>query len=96
MGAPAARIGDEHLCPATEALTPHVGGPVCTGASRVLIAGAPAARLGDLLVCVGPSDVIASASASVLIEGRPAARLGDRTVHGGVIITGAGTVLIGG
>ena len=96
MGAPAARIGDAHLCPLVEGLTPHVGGPIVTGASRTLVGGAPAARFGDQLVCAGPPDVIASASASVIIEGRAAARLGDRTVHGGVIVTGAADVLIGG
>ena len=96
MGRPAARIGDEHVCPTVDGLVPHVGGPVVTGAGRTLIAGAPAARLGDLLVCMGPSDAVASASGSVLIDGRPAARLGDQTVHGGVITSGAPNVLIGG
>jgi uncharacterized Zn-binding protein involved in type VI secretion len=34
-------------------------------------------------------------SAKVLICGMPAARLGDSTAHGGVIILGCPTVLIG-
>jgi uncharacterized Zn-binding protein involved in type VI secretion len=31
-----------------------------------------------------------------MVGGLPAARMGDMTVHGGVIITGCFTVLIGG
>lgn len=95
MGQPAARITDQHVCPLVNVLVPHVGGPVITGAATVVICGIPAARIGDLAICVGPPDVIATGSATVLIEGRPAARIGDQTVHGGVIVTGAPTVLIG-
>jgi uncharacterized Zn-binding protein involved in type VI secretion len=61
----------------------------------VLIGGMPAARVGDMLVCVGPPDVIALGSFTVLIGGMPAARLGDLTAHGGTIILGCPTVLIG-
>ena len=32
---------------------------------------------------------------SVLISGKPAATVGDATAHGGVIISGVSTVLIG-
>jgi uncharacterized Zn-binding protein involved in type VI secretion len=35
-------------------------------------------------------------SATVLIQGRPAARMGDQTAHGGTIVAGCFTVLIGG
>jgi uncharacterized Zn-binding protein involved in type VI secretion len=62
----------------------------------VLIGGLPAARTSDVCVCVGPPDAIAVASATVLIMGMPAARMGDMTVHGGVIVMGMPTVLIGG
>jgi uncharacterized Zn-binding protein involved in type VI secretion len=76
---------------------PHVGGPVLPpGAPTVLIGGLPAARVGDSLTCVGPPDVIATGSATVLIGGKPAARIGDTTVHGGVIVAGLPTVLVGG
>jgi uncharacterized Zn-binding protein involved in type VI secretion len=34
-------------------------------------------------------------SMTVLVNGRPAARVGDSTVHGGTIVLGAFTVLIG-
>jgi uncharacterized Zn-binding protein involved in type VI secretion len=48
-----------------------------------------------MAVCVGPPDVIALGSFTVLICGMPAARLGDMTVHGGSIVMGMPTVLIG-
>ncbi|OUS27830.1 type VI secretion protein [Gammaproteobacteria bacterium 45_16_T64] len=93
---PAARIGDFHICPASTGPVPHVGGPVVVGQPNVLIAGMPAARLGDMAVCVGPPDTIAKGSGSVLIGNKPAARMGDKTAHGGTIIIGAPTVMIGG
>jgi len=61
----------------------------------VLTAGLPQARVGDMCVCVGPPDAIAMGSMTVLVNGRPAARVGDSTVHGGTIVLGAFTVLIG-
>lgn len=97
MCPPAARLLDNHVCPMVTALVPHVGGPISgPGAPNVLIVGLPAARVGDLAVCVGPPDAIAMGSATVMIGGQPAARLGDMTAHGGSIVTGAPTVMIGG
>jgi uncharacterized Zn-binding protein involved in type VI secretion len=52
--------------------------------------------MGDQCTCVGPPDVIVKGSATVLIGGQPAARMGDNTSHGGVIVVGCPTVLIGG
>lgn len=76
---------------------PHVGGPITgPGAPTVLIGGLPAAKVGDLAVCVGPPDSIVKGSATVLIMGIPAARLGDNCAHGGMIVMGFPTVLIGG
>lgn len=97
MGAPAARIGDMHICPMINpGGVPHVGGPVLPpGSPTVLIGGMPAACVGDMLVCVGPPDSIAMGSATVLIGGKPAARMGDSTAHGGTIVAGCPTVLIG-
>ncbi len=96
MGLPAARIGDHHVCPLVEPKErPHVGGPIAAGAPTVLICGAPAATLGDMCICQGPPDAIAGGSSSVLINGKPAARMGDSTAHGGKIVAGAPTVLIG-
>ncbi len=76
---------------------PHVGGPV-TGPCMltVLIGGLPAACVGDLCVCVGPPDAIVKGSTTVLIGGRPAARMGDSTAHGGTVMLGFPTVMIGG
>ncbi len=95
MGA-AARIGDMHTCPMVNGTVPHVGGPVMpAGEPTVLIGGMPAARLGDMCTCTGPPDTIAAGSGTVLIGGKPAARMGDSTAHGGSIVAGCATVLIG-
>jgi uncharacterized Zn-binding protein involved in type VI secretion len=94
---PAARLGDMHVCPLVNpGPVPHVGGPILPPCCpTVLIGGMPAARVGDMALCTGPPDVIAMGSMTVLIGGMPAARLGDSTVHGGVIVAGCPTVLIG-
>ncbi|MDD3779510.1 MAG: PAAR domain-containing protein [Proteiniphilum sp.] len=97
MGKPAARITDMHTCPMVTGTVPHVGGPLLPpGEPTVLIGGLPAARVGDMSTCTGPPDSIAVGSATVLIGGMPAARMGDITAHGGTIVAGAPTVLIGG
>lgn len=97
---PAARLTDMHVCPMqTPALVPipHVGGPISGPcAPTVLIGGLPAARVTDMAVCVGPPDTIVKGSATVIIAGMPAARIGDTCAHGGAIVAGLPTVLIGG
>ncbi len=97
---PSARLTDMHTCPMqTPGLppVPHVGGPVVgPGVPTVLIEKLPAAVVGDSATCVGPPDTIAKGSATVMIGGKPAARLGDTTAHGGSIVMGAATVMIGG
>ncbi|WP_110186418.1 PAAR domain-containing protein [Pokkaliibacter plantistimulans] len=95
MGKPAATLGHFHICPQYRGDTPHVGGPVAGGSGDVTIGGMPAARVGDKLVCNAPPDTIKQGSASVFINGKPAARMGDSTEHGGVIVAGNATVLIG-
>jgi uncharacterized Zn-binding protein involved in type VI secretion len=55
----------------------------------------PQARVSDMAVCAGGPDSIAIGSFTVLVGGFPAARVGDITVHGGVIVMGFPTVLIG-
>ena len=68
--------------------------------------GKPAARISDMHVCPmsTPAPVpiphvggpcTGPGIATVLIGGKPAARLGDSTAHGGSIIVGEFTVLIG-
>jgi uncharacterized Zn-binding protein involved in type VI secretion len=66
------------------------------GVPTVLIGKLPAAVVGDNAVCVGPPDVIVKGSTSVLIGNKPAARIGDTTAHGGSIVLGCFTVIIGG
>ena len=96
---PAARVGDMHTCPMVTpgpVPVPHVGGPILPpGCPTVLIGMMPAARVGDMATCVGPPDAIAMGSFTVMIGGMPAARMGDSTAHGGVIVMGLPTVLIG-
>jgi len=98
-GRPAARVTDMHTCPMVTPGTPpvpHVGGPILpTCSTNILIGNLPAARVTDKALCVGPTDVIIKGSASVLFNNLPAARMGDTTVHGGVIVSGMFTVLIG-
>ncbi|MEO6683648.1 MAG: PAAR domain-containing protein [Ginsengibacter sp.] len=92
----AARVGDNHICPLTSQ-NPHVGGPILPpGIPTVLIGGMPAAAMGDLCTCTGPPDTIVKGSGTVLIGGKPAARMGDTTAHGGSVVGGCATVLIGG
>lgn len=85
-----------HTCPLINpGPVPHVGGPIVLGAATVLVGKIPASRIGDTCVCVGPPDTIAKGATSVLIEGKPAARISDSTAHGGIIVAGLPTVLIG-
>lgn len=103
---PAARINDMHVCPMVTPIpfgaVPHVGGQIMmVGAINVLIGGMPAARVGDICMCVLPAGPVPCApiikgSATVLIGGMPAARIGDNTAHGGSIVVGFPTVMIGG
>lgn len=91
----AARVGDMHACPSLTP-APHVGGPIqpC-GAPTVLIGNQPAARITDRAQCVGQVDTITQGSPTVFIEHKQAARQGDATCHGGSIVQGEPTVLIG-
>ncbi|HEV3022676.1 MAG TPA: PAAR domain-containing protein [Pirellulales bacterium] len=96
MGQPAARASDMHVCPMVTVLVPHVGGPILPpGCPTVLIGGMPAARATDMATCVGPPDVILPGGSTTLIGSMPAARLGDMTAHGGSIVLGCFTVLVG-
>jgi uncharacterized Zn-binding protein involved in type VI secretion len=90
-----------HVCPMVIPGTPpipHIGGPIMAGSSNVIIGFVPAARVGDSCLCppVGPSDSIVKGSLTVIINNMSAARMGDSTVHGGTIVTGFPTVIIGG
>ncbi len=66
---PAARVGDNHVCPMITPGTPpvpHVGGPISLGCPTVLIGGMPAARMGDMTAHGG---VISVGYPMVLIGG---------------------------
>lgn len=94
---PASRITDMHVCPMSNGPVPHVGGPVIgPGTATVLIGGLPASVVGDNCTCVGPPDSIVKGSATVMIGNKPAVRMGDSTAHGGNIVLGLPTVMIGG
>ncbi len=96
MGQPAARVTDMHTCPMVTGVVPHVGGPILPPCCPTVMVGfLPAARVTDMALCVGPPDMIVKGSTTVLIGYLPAARMGDQTVHGGVIVMGCPTVLIG-
>ena len=96
---PAARVSDMHVCPmVTPGVPPipHVGGPISgPGCPQCLIGFMPAAVVGDMAICVGPPDALVKGSTKVLIGGRPALRMGDSSAHGGTIVSGQPTVLIG-
>ena len=94
---PAAQAADMHACPLVTGVVPHVGGPALPpGEPTVLIGGLPALRVGDMLTCTGPPDTVAAGSATVTIGSKPAARVGDQTSHGGAVVVGCFTVMIGG
>lgn len=87
---PGARIGDMHACPV------HGGGPIATGFPTVLVGKKPASRISDIATCPpGIPDPIVMGSPTVLIGSMPASRITDNCAHGGVIVTGCPTVLIG-
>jgi uncharacterized Zn-binding protein involved in type VI secretion len=97
---PAARLNDMHVCPMVTPGAPpipHIGGPVIgPGCATVMIGKMPAAVMGDNCICTGPPDSIIKGSSTVMIGGKPAARMGDSTTHGGSIVLGCMTVMIGG
>lgn len=85
-----------HVCPMVTGVVPHVGGPILPPCEPTVLTGfLPAARVTDMLTCVGPPDIIAMGSPTVLVGGLMAARIGDPTAHGGVIVLGCFTVIIG-
>ena len=86
-----------HVCPMVNpGPVPHVGGPITSpGVPTVLIGYLPAATMGDMCICTGPPDSIVMGSTTVMIGNKFAARLGDTTAHGGSIVAGCPTVVIG-
>jgi len=64
---PAARIGDNHVCPMVTGVVPHAGGPFVLGSFTVLVGGVPQSRVMDMLICVGPPDMLANGSPNVMV-----------------------------
>ena len=101
MFAPIARTNDMHVCPMqTPAVVPvpHVGGPVLPpGAPTVLAGGMPVATVGSMAICTGSPapDVLTLGSFTVLAAGQPVIRVGDVSAHGGSVIVGLPTVMVG-
>lgn len=95
MPKPAAFMGVMHVCPQVTVIVPHVGGSVIGTAATVLIGAMPAAVVTDLSICVGPPDGVALGSFTVFAAGKPMARMGDMSNHGGAIVMGNPTVIIG-
>jgi uncharacterized Zn-binding protein involved in type VI secretion len=78
-------------------------GAISSGSPNVLINGVAAARQLDVHTCAfpppagpHPANPITGGSRTVRINGRKGARLGDKTGCGAQIVTGSGTVFIGG
>jgi uncharacterized Zn-binding protein involved in type VI secretion len=51
-------VGDLQVCPVVDGVKPHGGGPIQSGAAKVLVNGKPVARAGDRVQCAGPPGAI--------------------------------------
>ena len=97
-GAPAARVGDMHVCPMVNPGTPpppHVGGPISLGSAGVMIGGMPAARMGDMATCSGPPDSIVMGCPTVLIGETGGGSSGGGGGAAAVANAGAHAALVG-
>lgn len=88
-GKPAARATDLATCP----LPGHGTHPITSGSPDVIFDGLPAARLGDTCTC--GQALSGGFSSTVFINGRNAMTRDGTTDHGGVILGGSGSILIG-
>lgn len=89
MRFPSARISDAHACPL------HGGGTITTGFPTVLVGSMPASRISDIGVCGPIPNPLVTGSPTVLIGKSPASRITESTAHGGKVVSGFPTVLIG-
>ena len=94
---PAARLTDMATCPMQPRLaitdTPcrrSYRRPGCKDCSNG-VTGVAAREI----TCCRPPDTIIKGSSTVMICGKPGARMGDTTAHGGQIVLGCPTVIIG-
>jgi len=98
---PAATLTSQYLCPMVTPVgpvpTPHVGGSIMVGTPTVIVGGMPIATLTSTGMCaVPPPCVMAVGSATVLVGAIPAMAMAKQTAHGGMIVQGQPTVIIGG
>ena len=96
------RIGDTGYgtCHAGGSGSHSATGTIISGASISLVGGSPMARINDMLIsdCHSAVGIIIAGSGTVFVEGLPAARVGDSFdgTFEGKLVSGCGTVLIGG
>ena len=88
-GKPAARVSDPTTCP----VPGHGTNPIASGSPDVFFDGLPAARVGDTCTC--GQALSGEFVRTVFINGRNAMTLDGTTDHGGVVIGGSGSVIIG-
>lgn len=89
MAKPAARKSDPSSCP----MPGHGTTPIVTGSPDVFFDGLPAARQGDTCTC--GSALSSGLSSTVFINGKNAATIDTGGTHGGIVIGGSSTVIIG-
>lgn len=89
MAKPAARKSDPYSCP----LPGHGTNPIATGSPDVFFDGLSAAHQGDTCAC--GSALSSGLSSTVFINGKNAATIDTGGTHGGVVVGGSGTVIIG-
>ena len=89
MAKPAARKSDPYSCP----LPGHGTNPIAVGSPDVFFDGLSAARQGDTCTC--GSALSSGLSSTVFINGKNAATIDTGGTHGGVVVGGSGTVIIG-
>lgn len=88
-GKPAARVSDPTTCP----VPGHGTNSIASGSPDVFFDGLPAARVGDTCTC--GQTLSGEFVSTVFINGRNAMTLDGTTDHGGVVIGGSGSVIIG-
>ena len=85
-----ATVGDTHTCPTVTGTTPHIGGTIITGYSKMLVNNRPVARMGDKVICTGCGMIatIIQGDANVLVGSKRIAYVGCMTSYGGFITSG--------
>jgi uncharacterized Zn-binding protein involved in type VI secretion len=87
--------GHHHTCPASCGSKAHEGGPITGGHDIVKVNGIPVALVGDACACSCATDTITSGAALFTVNGIQVAINGSATAHGGVVVAGDGSVMIG-